>query len=227
MEKEWRVVPGYDKYLCSSDGNVMREATGLILKQYYGASSMYPSVGLYDAESRHNTMSVHRIIASAFIGERPAGMQVNHKDGNRENNNITNLEYVLPKENMQHAIITGLRNDRGENSSCSKLNNEKVAKIRMLLHDGVTMTEIASIYDVSRGTIYKIKNKLLWAHVKENADLASNGFEEHKLMIKKNASKIRDLANSNKYNRAQIASMFDICEQTVSRIKNMKVHSEV
>ena len=52
---------------------------------------------------------IHRLVAEAFIGKAPTSIhQINHKDGNKSNNNVDNLEWVTPKENTQHAIKTGL-----------------------------------------------------------------------------------------------------------------------
>lgn len=56
---------------------------------------------------------VHSIIAEAFIGPRPSDKEVNHKDGNKQNNSWQNLEYVSRSENMKHAHDTGLRVNRG------------------------------------------------------------------------------------------------------------------
>lgn len=57
---------------------------------------------------KHTTLKVHRLVAELFIGNID-DMQINHKDGNKENNNVENLEVVSCKENIQHAISTGLR----------------------------------------------------------------------------------------------------------------------
>lgn len=53
------------------------------------------------------SVSVHDLVARAFLGPKPTGYIVNHKDFNRANNCISNLEYVTPKENMYHAIVAG------------------------------------------------------------------------------------------------------------------------
>jgi len=50
---------------------------------------------------------VHSLVARHFLGDRPAGMVTNHKDGNKLNNDPDNLEYVTPKENIHHSIKMG------------------------------------------------------------------------------------------------------------------------
>ena len=51
----------------------------------------------------------HILVAKAFLGPRPKGMVINHKDGNNLNNAAKNLEYVTPKRNQEHASEMGLR----------------------------------------------------------------------------------------------------------------------
>ena len=52
----------------------------------------------------HWHKTIHSMVAGAFIGPRPSGAQINHKDGNKQNNSLGNLEYVSAKENAQHAL---------------------------------------------------------------------------------------------------------------------------
>lgn len=55
------------------------------------------------AGDKHYSRVVHRLVAFAFIGEPPDGCEVNHKDGNKENNRLSNLEYVTKSENSLHS----------------------------------------------------------------------------------------------------------------------------
>ena len=55
-------------------------------------------------DNTHWHKTLHSMVAGAFIGPRPSGAQVNHKDGNKQNNSLDNLEYVSAKENTQHAL---------------------------------------------------------------------------------------------------------------------------
>lgn len=85
---------------------------------------------------------IHRLVAKAFLGPCPRGHQVNHKDGVKTNNHVTNLEYVTPKKNIHHAITTGLIK--------LKYSQRTVDQVRSLRKDGLLHREIAEITGVDR-----------------------------------------------------------------------------
>lgn len=67
------------------------------------STSGYRQVALYNVNSISKTFDVHRLVAICFIGQAPSKIhQVNHKDRNRHNNNLSNLEWVTPRENVIH-----------------------------------------------------------------------------------------------------------------------------
>lgn len=116
----WKPVYGYDGlYIVSNTGRIKsiariveRSRNGMMpvkereLSQYidrYG----YMCVSL-QKDGQRKTRTVHRIVLESF-NYNPDGLQVNHKDGNKFNNNLSNLEWVTPKENIEHAEKMGLR----------------------------------------------------------------------------------------------------------------------
>lgn len=110
--EEWRTIPGWDDYRVSNLGRVRRvrsqygnPASRILASKFAG--NRYPLVVL-KSNGRSRTINVHRLVADAFIGTCPPGKQVNHKDGDKTNSRATNLEYVTPKENVQHAAHMGL-----------------------------------------------------------------------------------------------------------------------
>lgn len=101
----WKDIKGYEgRYQVSDEGQIRRVLTSgktKILKPYEG--SKYNTLCLSKDQVK-KTVHVHRIVAETFL-EKPEGMcEVNHKDGNKRNNRLENLEWVTQRENLDHAI---------------------------------------------------------------------------------------------------------------------------
>lgn len=94
----YRDIPGFENYAVSTWGRVMNKRTGRYLKPSPNAKG-YLRVDLYGERKRH--MHVHRLVAAAFIPNRQGKPQVNHIDGNKENNSVSNLEWVTDAENKE------------------------------------------------------------------------------------------------------------------------------
>lgn len=112
---------------------------------------------------------MHRVVAEAFLGPAPfPRADVNHIDGCKTNNNLSNLEWVTRQENVDHAKSLGLVPKRryGSESPAAKLTEFDVHSIRCLLANGCSQREIAKLYNVSRGPIDQIARGLTWRHVK-------------------------------------------------------------
>jgi hypothetical protein len=102
----------------------------------------------------------HRLVADAFLGPIPAGMQVNHKDGNRACCDVANLEIVTNGENRAHAYrVLGVPPNRGPvgcDHPNAKLTWEQVCDVRKAHSDGVGSVELSHRYGISRQGIYRI-----------------------------------------------------------------------
>lgn len=104
---------------------------------------------------------VHRLVAKAFIPNTKNYPQINHKDGDKTNNCIENLEWCDRSHNQVHARKMKLQG--GERTNTSKLNELCVKAIRKI-YPKLTMKELAYCFDVTESTISKVINKSNWRH---------------------------------------------------------------
>lgn len=179
MKKEiWKDVKGYEgiyvvsnfgrvKSLartCNTKGNSIKRVPERILK--HKIDNGYHRVSI-SKDSKRIMFSVHRLVALSFLSNENNKSEVNHKDGIKSNNTVDNLEWVTPKENQQHARITGLRDSViGQNNYSSKLTNNDVLNIKDRIKNGDRSKDIAEHYNIHRCTVGNIKNGKTWTHIR-------------------------------------------------------------
>ena len=107
--EEWRDIPGYESfYQVSNLGNVRSIRFNKIRNMKSWDSNGYRAVELY-LNNNGYTVGIHRLVALAFIPNPENKPEVNHKDRNRSNNNVENLEWVTQSENIAHAYRNGVK----------------------------------------------------------------------------------------------------------------------
>lgn len=105
----WRQIPGFEGFYEVSDCGRVRRMAGSIgcprtrVRATHDDGHGYPHVALYKG-NKEKRCKVHLLVLLAFVGPRPPDKQTNHKDGNRANAHLSNLEYVTPSENERHKI---------------------------------------------------------------------------------------------------------------------------
>ena len=104
---------------------------------------------------------LHRLIATAFIDNPDNKREVNHKDFDKNNNAVDNLEWMTAKENTIHYFHTTKKPRPG---ITGKLILKQAQKIKQLISEDVDCKKIAVLYGVTVGTIYHIKNEHTWRH---------------------------------------------------------------
>ena len=104
---EWEQAEGFSRYLISTDGKIYSLKSDRLLPQGITERG-YKQVDVYNDMGVKKHMKVHRLVYMAHIGAIPNGLQVNHKDENKTNNCIDNLELMTNKENCSY----GTRNAR-------------------------------------------------------------------------------------------------------------------
>lgn len=105
MER-WKSVDDFPTYEVSDEGRIRNVKTGRVLKKTR-TSKGYEQVSLRKDKQQH-VLRVHRLIADTFYGEHD-DLDVNHIDGDKLNNKLSNLEFCTRKENINHAFRTGLK----------------------------------------------------------------------------------------------------------------------
>lgn len=155
MEKEC-IFKGikFSKYVVNEDGEVIRKSTGRILIPFDDQRGYY-SVDLMSDNNIPIRCKVHMIVAHTFIGPQLYGLIINHKDANKHNNKLENLEYITQRENVAHAMKyvrkkTYLEDDVILDIKNRIKNGQRISKISMELNIPAYI-----VYDISRGWTYK------------------------------------------------------------------------
>jgi len=149
-----------------------RNYTNRIIKERVLKGSIdkagYYRIDLRNGPNRTNAL-LHRLVAKAFIPNPENKPQINHIDGNKTNNRVSNLEWCTHKENMRHGYKNGLIPIKtllkNELSIASKLNNSQVIEIKCRLKNGDRVSDIAKDYPVTRSAIGEIKYGRSWANL--------------------------------------------------------------
>jgi len=172
MIKEiWKPIKGYEKiYEISNLGNVKSLAAkgsgkfkvDTVMKPFNnGRGYMYYSL---NNGIKVKNFSGHRLVVEAFIEPNSDLPDINHKDGNKKNNVLANLERCNKKMNMVHASLTGLLKC-GEESHLSKITESDIVKIKKLWGYNIEREIIAHVFNISYAQISRIVNNKNWKHL--------------------------------------------------------------
>ena len=140
-----------------------RKGTSRFLKEHINGRTGYKFYQLYLNKKMYNR-TVHRLVAETFLPREEGRDYVNHKDGNKHNNTVDNLEWCTNEYNHEHATATGLK-PKGERIGSSKLTEQSVRAIKRLLSQGFTREKIAALFDVNHTSITHISTGKTWKHI--------------------------------------------------------------
>lgn len=166
MNEIWLPTTEPVGYEVSNLGNVRRIGSRTLLATHINSHG-YITVTL-SKQSKALRKTVHRLVCTAFLGVPPPDLPwVNHIDGDRSNNSVTNLEWTNPSLNALHAYRTLNRPKRpgGAAHYCAKLTEDDVREIRRLRTEGMSFSAIGDRYGVNRNTVKQIFTGRSWAHV--------------------------------------------------------------
>ena len=126
QKEEWKQVEGFERYLVSNTGRVistLRKKSKELKPQQDGMGylhyRLYPEdarFGVYPNGRgvRPKLYKAHRLVAETFISNADTTLEVNHKDANKHNNNVDNLEWVTKQQNIKHSWDLGIRKNTHE-----------------------------------------------------------------------------------------------------------------
>lgn len=109
---------------------------------------------------------IHSLVMTAFVGPRPPGLDINHKNGVNGDNRLENLEYATHGDNVRHAYDMGLKPRLiGGSNGAAILTEPDVRQIKAALAQGKRQCVLAEQYGVSRSAIHCIASNKKWRHV--------------------------------------------------------------
>lgn len=167
MLNNFKIIPNLEPYAINTEGEVINLETNLILK-----SHIIKRGYLRITFKNKRKFLIHRLVALTFLPNPNNLPQVNHKDGNKSNNKVSNLEWCTNDYNRNHAIKLGLWDNignkvrllkQGSKNPIFKLIESEVLDIKNKLELGNSCKELGKIYNVSPSTINSIKNGKSWS----------------------------------------------------------------
>lgn len=181
MLEIFKTIPSFEDYEVSNFGRVKTKSREIrythsktkkehfritnerFLKVQYNNLTGYKFHQLYLNGKMFNK-TIHSLVADAFLEKIKGFDCINHIDGNRHNNILSNLERCTNEYNHLHATITGLK-AKGSEIKSAKLNDNMVHAIKWFLSKGVTHKELSLAFKVCRPTINLISNNKTWKHI--------------------------------------------------------------
>ena len=169
-------VVGYEDYFqVTKDGRIWSKRTNKFLKQTVSKTGYYTiSTRIGGRKGTCKCFKVHRLVAEAYIDNPENKPFVNHIDGNKLNNHVSNLEWCTNRENILHALELGLITGdhcKGELNSSAKLTNNQVKQIREEFKNHTFKnktefcTEYSKKYNIHRSSMFDLLNNKTYKSV--------------------------------------------------------------
>ena len=145
MEK-YMIIPGLDNFAISNKGNLKNIRNGRILKQTINSRGYYQCNVSQDGAKK--SLRIHRLVGLLFVSNPENKPYINHIDGDKLNNDTSNLEWVTAKENDSHARKNGLKKGNRPIKSSSIYSGEEFVFY--------SIGEASSVLGINKGSIHKV-----------------------------------------------------------------------
>lgn len=166
--EQWETVRDFPNYIISTESRVLNKATLTFKSLCYNKRFRFRYVRLHKNGHSVN-VPIYRLKAIAFIPNPENKREVNHKYGDRMDEDLSALEWATAKENMKHSFVTGLGKGqfkKGFSHQFAKLSKDDVHNIRDLRHkQNVKLKDIGKMYNITMDHACRIANRKLYADV--------------------------------------------------------------
>lgn len=177
---QYKTIPSHPKYMASACGKIMRKKEVVPFgnqQKTVGGKPLSPKtkkngyleVHLFDKPKQGRSRYVHRLVAEAWLGQIPKGFQVNHKDFDKTNNTVANLEIVSPSQNAKHAYEAGVNlppRTVGSLNAKATTNEKEVLEIRDKHQQLRSIKALHRLYPhITESTLANICYRQCWKHI--------------------------------------------------------------
>lgn len=150
MKEKYTLIDFNNIYAISNTGKVLNVRTNVFLKARLSKNG-YEYVQLSNGRKNRKNFRIHRLVAMTFIDNPNNFPYVNHKDGNKRNNHVSNLEWCTPKQNDTHARLLKLKHENKPVLSTNLETGEKIAF--------ESLSECARYFDCNKSYIHRVLKK--------------------------------------------------------------------
>jgi hypothetical protein len=177
----------------------------------------YRRVNMLDDNGKTHTIRIHTLVAKSFILNPENKPQVNHIDGNKLNNDVSNLEWCTNLENAKHARLNNLMPH-------NVLSDEETHNVCKLLEQGWLVTEIVNKYKYPYHTIWAIRGKRNWKHISDLYNIPPTN-----KINRLSTAKVEEICMliKNDISCRQIANIYEVSPSTIENIKNKIIYKDI